>query len=187
MNPHGEFIKKEDCLLLLVDIQETLLRLCRDNERVVVNVDGLIDAFIVLDVPMIFSVHYGEKLGPFLPELTQKVRDPRVLHKVEFSCLKNPPIFRALEESGRRTLVLAGLETHICIFQTAVHALKEGYRVHVLADAVTSRGEANQEVGLRRMEKAGAVISSTEMVIFELLERAATPEFRRVLPVLKSF
>jgi nicotinamidase-related amidase len=83
-------------------------------------------------------------------------------------------------------LLLAGLETHVCIFHTGTHGLRLGYRVHLAADAVTSRSSSNRQIGLRRLEQAGAVISSTEMIIFELLNRAGTPEFRSALPLLKT-
>jgi nicotinamidase-related amidase len=88
--------------------------------------------------------------------------------------------------SARRTLIIAGLETHVCVFHTAAHGLRLGYTVHVVADAVASRSRFNWEIGLKRLERAGVVISSTEMMVFELLNRAGTPEFRAALPLLKT-
>jgi nicotinamidase-related amidase len=110
-----------------------------------------------------------------------------VLNKLEFSCFENQVLADAVAASGRKTLVVAGIETHVCIFHTAAHALRLGYTVHVVGDAVTSRSAFNRETGLRRLDRAGAVITSTEMVTFEWLNRAGTPEFRRALPLLKSF
>ena len=156
------------------------------HEQVTKNAAALIDIAKLFEIPIMFSVHNAEKLGGFLPELLERVPGPRLFNKLEFSCFENESIFRAMQESGRRTLLLAGLETHVCIFHTGAHALRLGYRVHVAADAVTSRSLINREVGLRRLERAGAVISSTEMMIFELLNRAGTPEFRAALPLLKT-
>jgi nicotinamidase-related amidase len=186
MNAHQEFLRRDDCLLMLVDIQKVMLDPCVDAELVVKNSAALIEIARILSVPVIFTEHNAEKLGGVLPELVGKVAKPKVFNKLEFSCLENEPIAGALDQSRRQTLLLAGLETHVCIFHTAVHAVRLGYRVHVASDAVTSRSAHNRQVGLSRMEKAGAVISSTEMIIFELLGRAGTPEFRTALPLLKT-
>ena len=186
MNADADFLVRQDCLMLLVDIQKTMLDPCLDNELVTNHASALVDIAGLLKIPIIFSVHNAEKLGGFLPELLKRVSQPKVFNKVEFSCFENEAIFRVVQGSGRRTLLLAGLETHVCIFHTGAHALRLGYRVHVAADAVTSRSKVNREVGLRRLERAGAVISSTEMMIFELLNRAGTPEFRAALPLLKT-
>lgn len=186
MNPYAEFLNKGECLLLLVDLQKSMLDLCVEAERVRKNAAALIEIARILDFPVIFSEHYAEKLGGFLPELVKKVGNPVVRNKVEFSCFENQGLKRAIGETGRQTLILAGIETHVCIFQTAAHGLRRGYRVHVAADAVSSRGRLNHDIGLRRMEQAGAVMSSTEMVVFELLNRAGTPDFRKALPLIKA-
>ena len=183
---YGQFLVREDCLLLLVDIQKSMLDLCVQKDLVVKNCAALIDIVSIFDIPVLFSQHNAKKLGGFLPELVAKVQHPAIHDKLEFSCLENEGIAQALENLGRRTILLAGLETHVCIFHTGAHAVRLGYRVHVAGDAVTSRSSFNWETGLRRLERAGVVISSTEMIIFELLNRAGTPEFRRALPVLKA-
>jgi nicotinamidase-related amidase len=186
MNVYAEFLRREDCALLLVDIQEIMLGPCVNGDRVRKNSAALIDIAAIFDIPVLFSVHNAEKLGGFLPELIRKVPNPHVFNKVEFSCFENEAIARTVEKTGRRTLLIAGLEGHVCIFHTAAHALRLGYTVHVAADAVSSRSELNRDVGLRRLENSGAVISSTEMIIYELLNRAGTPEFRSALPLLKT-
>jgi len=185
-NVYGQFLAREDCLLLLVDIQESMLDLCVQKDRVVKNCAALIDIVSIFEIPVFFSQHNAVKLGGFLRELVAKVQHPVIRDKLEFSCLENEGIARALGNTGRRTILLAGLETHVCIFHTGADAARLGYRVHVAGDAVTSRSPFNWETGLRRLERAGVVISSTEMIIFELLNRAGTPEFRRALPVLKA-
>ena len=185
-NAHAEFLVKGDCILLLVDIQKVMLDPCVEHDLVVKNAAALIDIATLFQIPIMFSVHNAEKLGGFLPELLKRVPEPTVFNKLEFSCFENETIFRALQRSGRHTLLIAGLETHVCIFHTGAHALRLGYRVHLAADAVTSRSSSNRQIGLRRLEQAGAVTSSTEMIIFELLNRAGTSEFRAALPLLKT-
>jgi nicotinamidase-related amidase len=186
MNPNAEFLQGDDCLLLLVDIQKVMLDPCDESARLIKNTDALMEVAKVFNLPMVFSVHNAEKLGGFHPDLLRKVDGPLVLNKVEFSCLENEDMAKAILESGRKTLLVAGLETHVCIFHTCCHAVRLGFRVHVAADAVASRSRLNWEIGLKRMERAGVVVSSTEMIIYELLNRAGTPEFRALLPRLKT-
>ncbi|MCU0572313.1 MAG: isochorismatase family protein [Syntrophobacteraceae bacterium] len=186
-NPYAEFLQRDECLMLFVDIQGVMLDPCDEAARLKKNAAALLDIAEILKIPVIFTVHNAEKLGGALPDLVGKVARPRILNKLELSCFENEEIGGALMASARRTLIIAGLETHVCVFHTAAHGLRLGYTVHVAADAVASRSPFNWEIGLKRMEKAGAVISSTEMIVFELLNRAGTPEFRAALPLLKTF
>jgi nicotinamidase-related amidase len=186
MNVYREFLKREDCVLVLVDIQKLLLDPCEGADRLAPNVTALIEVAQMVGIPILCSEQNPDKLGGFLPDLVQKLKEPRVLSKVEFNCFENADIAWALSETNRRTLLMAGLEAHVCVFHTAACALRLGYRVHVASDAVASRSLFNRSIGLGRMEKAGAVISSTEMIIYELLTRAGTPEFRAALPTLKT-
>lgn len=186
MNVYAELLQREDCLMLLVDIQQVLLDPCVEKDRVRKNADALITIANLFDIPVLFTENNAEKLGGFLPELLGKVASPKVFNKLEFSCFENEPITRAMDETGRQTLILAGIESHVCIFHTGAYALRLGYRVHVVADAVSSRNEFNYKTGIKRLERAGAVITSTEMVVYELLKRAGTPEFRAALPLLKT-
>lgn len=185
MNEYTELLLNRECLLLLVDFQEILLAPCIDVVPVKNNAAILIDMAQLLGIPILFTVHNAEKLSGALSELTSQVPEAKVYNKLEFSCFENESINRALIATGRRTLLMAGIESHVCVFHTGASALKLGYRVHIAADAVTSRSKLNRETGLRRLERAGAVISSTEMIIYELLNRAGTPEFRAALPILK--
>ncbi len=186
MNVHTQCLTPDDCILLLVDIQKTILDLCIDGEKVRENSARLIDTAGIFNIPIFFSVQNTEKLGGFLPQLLERIPQPKVFNKLEFSCFDNEAISGVIGEVGRRTLLIAGIEGHICIFQTAVGALRAGYRTHVAADAVSSRSAFNRDKGLERLDRAGAVISSTEMIIFELLNRAGTREFRAALPMLKA-
>lgn len=185
MNSYQEFLDRSDCILLLVDIQKSMLDLCVDRDRTVLNAGALIEAAELFGIPVLCSVHNPDKLGLFLPELTNKIAGPKLLDKLEFNCFENSGIARTIEETRRKTLLLAGIEGHVCIFHTGLGALRLGYRVHVAQDAVTSRRATDKQTGMHRLDRAGAVISSTEMIIFELLGRAGTNEFRALLPLFK--
>ncbi|MGA3117679.1 MAG: isochorismatase family protein [Syntrophobacteraceae bacterium] len=185
MNGYQEFLDRRDCILLLVDIQKSMLDLCAERDRTVLNAGALIEAAELFEIPVLCSVHNSAKLGGFLPELSDKISVPKMLDKLEFNCFENEGIARALLETGRKTMLLAGLEGHVCIFHTGVGALRLGYRVHIARDAVTSRRSSDKQTGMHRLDRAGAVLSSTEMIIFELLNRAGTEQFRALLPLLK--
>ncbi len=187
MNPNGKFLNRNDCILLLVDIQKSMLDLCARADRIPFNASALLDAAGVFGIPVLCSVHNSERLGGFIPELTGQIPDFCFIDKMEFNCFENRSIAEAVLKTGRKTVLLAGIETHVCIFHTGVGALNLGYQVHVASDCVASRSVLNLETGLRRLDRAGAVISSTEMIIFELLNRAGTDEFRSLLPLLKKF
>lgn len=186
MNRAAEFLQRKDCILLLVDIQKTLLDPCVRADMLKRNCEFLIEVAKVFEIPVVFTTHNGEKLGGFLPDLLNKVENPLVLNKFEFSCFENEGIRKAIESLGRKTIILAGIESHVCIFHTGANAIRLGYRVDLVTDAVSSRSEENRLIGIKRLEQAGAIMSSTEMVIFELLNRAGTDEFRKLLPLLKS-
>ena len=186
INRYAERLESADCVLFLIDIQKSMLDLCPDRQRVVKNSAALITIADQFGIPILLSQHNAAKLGGFLPELVERAAAPTVLDKLEFSCFENPAMADAVAKTGRETLLLAGIETHVCIFHTAAHALRLGFKVQVAADAVASRSELNWRVGLDRLDRAGGVISSTEMIIFELLQRAGTDQFRAALPLLKT-
>ncbi len=186
MNQYQEFLNPAECLLLLIDIQKSLLDLCEDRDLTVSNTGALIEVAKVFNIPVIFTVQNPDKLGRFLPELSGLVKDPAILSKMEFDSFENEQIARAIRRTGRKTLLLAGIEGHICIFHTAIGALRLGYRVHVPVDAVSSRSQLNRQTGIQHMDRAGAVISSTEMIVYQLLHQGGTKEFRTLLPMLKK-
>jgi nicotinamidase-related amidase len=186
MRNDATLLAPDDCFMLVVDVQQSMLALCKHADRTFKHCMALIEMATILDLPIIFSEHNADKLGGVIPNLLEKVSDAPVLNKLAFSCFQDAQLRETMDALGRKTLILIGLETHVCIFQTGADALQRGYGVHVAMDAVCSRSTLNWEVGLRRLERAGAVVSSTEMVIFELLNRAGTPEFRRALPLIKT-
>lgn len=185
MHSNLEPLIRDDCALLLIDYQKTFLDLCVDPFSVTENSIGLIEMARILDIPILFTVHNPDKMGGVMPELIDRVPGARPISKITFNCFETGAIAEAIGKTGRKTLLMAGLEAHICLMHTGLGALRLGYRVHVAADAATSRSALNRDLGLQRLGRAGAVISSTEMMLFELLNRVATPEFRAALPLIK--
>jgi nicotinamidase-related amidase len=185
MNGYQEFLDRRDCILLLIDIQKVLLDLCVDPDRTVSNAAALIEVCELFEIPVLCTTQNADRLGGFLPELTDRISRPRIWDKLDFNCFENEEIAGAIKATGRKTLLVSGMEGHVCIFHTGVGALRHGYRVHIAHDAVTSRTASDRQIGLNRLDRAGAVISSTEMILFELLHRAGTKEFRALLPLLK--
>ncbi len=173
--------------LVVVDIQEKLLPPIFNKEQLVKNSQLLIRLAKILDLPILVTTQYSKGLGGTVPEIASLLGDAPTYDKMEFSCFGSDQFRSHLKAvpGNRNTLLLCGMETHICVTQTALGALNDGYLVHVASDAVGSRAEWNWKIGLERMKSAGAVISSTEMMMYELLRCSGTPQFKELLQYLK--
>lgn len=181
-------LEAERCALLVVDIQEKLLPPIFQKDQLVRNSQLLIRAAGVMKIPAIVSTQYAKGLGKTVPEVAALLPETEAIDKNLFSCFGSDVFCTLLKRlpGNRNTLLLCGMESHICVMQTALAALREGYIVHVASDAVSSRTEWNWKIGLDRMRAAGAVISSTEMMIYELMRSSAAPAFKEMLPYLKG-
>jgi nicotinamidase-related amidase len=181
-------IEAEQCALIVVDIQEKLLPPIFEKEQLVRNSKLLIRAAGALKIPAIMSTQYAKGLGKTLTEVASLLPETEAIDKDRFSCFGSDVFCALLKRlpGNRNTLLLCGMESHICVMQTALAALREGYLVHVASDAVSSRTQWNWKIGLERMRAAGAVISSTEMMIYELMRSSSSPAFKEMLPYLKE-
>ncbi len=181
-------LQAEQCALVVVDIQDKLLPPIFNKETMVKNSQLLIRLANILSVPVMLTTQYSKGLGSVVPEIASLLADVPAIDKLEFSCFGSDRFRSKLKAlpGNRNTLLLCGMETHICVLQTALGALNQGYLVHVASDAVGSRAEWNWKIGLKRMGTAGAVISSTEMMMYELLRNSGTPEFKQMLQHLKG-
>ena len=173
---------REDSVLVVIDVQERLMPVIANREMIQENVVRLLKCAEIFGLPVVLTEQ--EKLGDTLPEVMEARPDLQPIRKLDFDCFGCQDFPSELAKLGRNTLILCGVETHICVAQTALHAVPE-YTVHVVGDATSSRAEHNWKVALDRMRQAGAVVTCTEMVIYELLQRAGTDEFRAVLPLVK--
>jgi nicotinamidase-related amidase len=180
-------LEPEQCALIVVDIQEKLLPPIFQREQLVRNAQLLIRLAGILKMPTLLTTQYSKGLGNTVPEVASLLPGTLPIEKLAFSCFGSDAFCSALKRlpGNRNTVVLCGMESHICVAQTALAALREGYLVHVASDAVSSRTEWNWKVGLERMRAAGAVISSTEMVIYETLDSSGTSAFKDMLKYLK--
>jgi len=181
-------LEPDQCALIVVDIQEKLLPPIFQKEELVRNAKLLIRAAGVLKIPSIMSTQYAKGLGKTVPEIASLLPESEAIDKDQFSCFGSEVFCTLVKRlpGNRNTLLLCGMESHICVTQTALAALREGYLVHVASDAVSSRTEWNWKTGLERMRAAGAVISSTEMMIYELMRSSSSPAFKEMLPHLKG-
>jgi nicotinamidase-related amidase len=180
-------LEARHCALAVVDIQEKLLPPIFEKERMVRNSQLLIRLAKILGLPVLLSTQYSKGLGPTVPEIASLLPEVASLEKNEFGCFNNDAYCARVKSlpGDRNTLLVCGMESHICVTQTALGALNSGYIVHVASDAVSSRTEWNWKIGLDRMRAAGAVISSTEMMIYELLRTSSGPAFKEMLQYLK--
>ena len=179
-------IAPDRCALIVIDIQEKLLPPIFEKERVLKNAQLLVRLAKILDMPIISTTQYARGLGQTVPEI-QSLLDKPSIDKQAFSCFGSDAFCSAVNSipGQQNTVLLCGMESHICVAQTALGALRQGYLVHVASDAVSSRTEWNWKIGLDRMRAAGAVISSTEMMIYELLRGSGTEAFKEMLKWLK--
>ena len=171
--------------LVVVDMQERLLPAIFEKERVVENAVRLIQGAAILQVPIFATEQYRKGLGLTVPEVAAAIPGFAPMEKLAFSACGAGGFVPALESKQVSDAVLCGIEAHVCVTQTCLDLLDKGFRVFVAADAVSSRTPENYRIGLERMSAAGAVIVSTEMVLFELLGQAGTAEFKQILNLVK--
>ncbi len=178
-------LNADNAILIVIDIQGNLAHAVADRASLFANTRKLIEGARVFDLPLMVTEQIPAKLGPTIPEIAGLIPGISPIAKESFSCLQNSEFLQALQLTGRRQILLAGIETHICVYQTARDLLAAEYSVFVVADAVSSRAARNSEIGLKLMRDAGATITSTETVLFELLGTAAHEKFKDIFKIVK--
>ena len=174
-------IKPDKSALLVIDVQERLLPAVHQSETVEQAVCDLINVAEQLDVPILYSEQYPKGLGPTCDKVAEALPDAAVrLEKLTFSCAADAQCNQQIKAVDRSQIIICGMETHVCVLQTALELKADGLEVFVVADAVSSRTEQSKQLGLARMRQAGIEVVSKEMVIFEWLERAGTESFRSI-------
>jgi nicotinamidase-related amidase len=179
-------LTRADAAVVIVDVQERLLPAMPPEplERLFKYTKALIGAARELGLPLLATEQYPKGLGHTAPAIRELLPE-EPLQKAHFSCGADPVFSQRLAATRRKQVVIAGMETHVCVFQTARDLVAQGYEVHVCADAVTSRSELHREVGLELIRQAGGIISLAETAIFDLLHLCGTPEFKKVAPLVK--
>jgi len=177
-------LKSGQAVLAVIDIQGKLASLMHEKQDVFDNTARMIQAAGVLGIDVICTEQCPEKLGVTIPEISEHLNVAPIA-KLSFSCCAQETFGEALKRTGRSQVILAGIETHICVYQTARDLLDGGYEVFVLIDAVSSRTKANRQLGLDRMRQAGATLTSVEMALFEMLGVAQGDQFKQIARIVK--
>lgn len=179
-------LKASDSALLIVDIQEKFRPVVPDMEDVIRNAEILARAAVRLKIPVLASEQYPKGLGATVAEVRRWLpADQAYPQKLRFSALGSDAVRNGLTVAGRSQVVMIGLETHVCVMQTGLELLAAGYSLYLVADAVASRKEPDREAALQRLQRRGAEIVTTEMVVFEWLREAGTPEFKELQALVK--
>lgn len=181
-NNYHRLINRDDCIVVIIDVQEKLMPVISERDRVIDNTVKLVEFSNISGVPVIVTEQ--EKLGNTVETVKNRLRNVDPIEKVHFNCFWNKQFKEQIDAAERKTLIVAGVEAHICVAQTALYSIRD-YRIHVVGDAVSSRSPDNKALALQRMRDAGAVITSTEMFIYEILVKAGTEEFKATLPLVK--
>jgi nicotinamidase-related amidase len=177
-------LRREDSLLVAVDMQEPFLRGIHDRERLTGNVLLLLRTAAILGVPVLPTTQYAARMGGLIPAVAGAVTASAV-DKVCFSCVGQPEFMDAVRASGRRQIVLCGVETHICVAQTALDLVALDYQVHVAADAISARTLERHKLGMERLRDSGVLPCAAEAAVYEWLREAGSPEFRSILPLVR--
>ena len=171
--------------LAVVDVQGKLAQLMHGREILFKNIQILVRAAKILEIPILWCQQCPDALGPTVPEIANLLADIEPINKSAFSCCGEEQFNKKLKKLARNQILLCGIETHVCIYQTAIDLLGHGFNVNIIADAVSSRALENKQIALNKLAAEGAKISCTEMALFELLKNAEHPEFRQIAKLIK--
>lgn len=172
-------------VLVVVDVQVKLTAVMHEKDRLLANLQKLLSGIRVLDVPMVVTEQYPDGLGPTVPELAPLLTDCETISKKSFSCWGDESFRNTLERLGRNQILLCGIESHVCVYQTVMELMKQGYEVSLVADAVSSRSAMFVGIAVERMRDAGCSIVNTEMVLFELLKTSESDRFKEISKIVK--
>ncbi len=178
-------LKMENVALLIVDIQGNLAHAMHGKELLFKNVQKLIKGIQVLGIPILWTEQNPQGLGPTIPEIADILSNIKPISKMSFSCCQNNLFVQALKALNLKQVLIAGIEAHVCVYQTAVDLVDLGYEVQVVTDAVSSRNMENKEIGLQKMRDSGVSLTSVETALFELLRVAEGEQFRQILKIVK--
>ena len=175
----------ENTCLIVIDVQGKLAEVMYEKEVLFQNLKVLIQGCRILEVPIIWTEQIPENLGSTTPEIAELLSPEKPISKKSFSCCGEPVFMKALEKAGRKQFLLTGIETHICVYQTAADLLTLGHEVQVVADCVSSRIAKNREAGIEKILHCGGVLTTTEMALFELMKVAEGGAFKQIIKMIK--
>lgn len=178
-------LANKNSLLLIVDVQNALIPVIQNADSTLKNIQHLIAAREKLNIPALVTEQYPKGLGRTVSTILDHLKQEEVFAKTYFSLAQEPHIMTAIELMNRRQIVICGMEAHVCVLQSAMDLKKHNYEVYVVLDAISSRKQLDYDAALARLSSNGVHVVTTEMVLFEWLERACTKEFRDLLPLIK--
>jgi len=180
-------LNREKALLLVIDVQEKLVVTmdAQNYRRMLGSLDMLLKGADRMGIPAVATEQYPRGLGPTIPELQAACRDGAV-EKVSFGCCGEPAFLEKVKALGRSQIIVTGMEAHVCVYQTVLGLLGAGFHVHVVRDGVISRRESDFQVGLDNAARAGAVVTTAEIVLFQLMQSSKTPEFKEISALIKN-
>ena len=185
---HPWLLNREDAALLVIDVQSILLPFIWEKEKMLRNIGYVLELAKIHELPSIVTEHNPKGLGPTDPDLVEELKRTvgyEPLEKNIFSCCGHMDILDAIKRTGRRQIIVVGMETHICVNQTVLDLLHNGFQVHVVEDAVRCRWQNSHKLGIKKMRQAGAIICDWEMAAYELTYGAKTPQFKQLLELMK--
>ena len=180
-----KLLDSENTGLLIIDVQEKLIPAINQKNKIIENIIKLLHLSRLFNLPVILTEQNPERVGPTLPEIQKVLTAYQPISKLHFNCCEVEAFNVSLQSEKLENIIVCGVETHICVFQTSVALLNKGYHVQIPQDAVGSRTDENWQVGLDLMRKAGTVVTSTETIIYQILKQAGTDEFKEMLKVIK--
>ena len=181
---HPSIANADQAIIVVVDMQEPFLRTVFEREKVIENVARLLRGAKILRAPIMSTVQNLKSMGDVIPEIRSLLPSPPI-DKMTFSCYADRRFSTEVDRSGRKQILLCGVESHICVAQTALAMLHAGFQVQVCGDAVSSRSEENRHIGIEKVRQAGGLLTSTESVLFEMMHEAGTADFREILQIVK--
>jgi nicotinamidase-related amidase len=178
-------LESGNAMLIVIDVQEKLFRVMNERETLLQQTLKMIRGARELEVPIVWTEQYPEGMGATLPEVAELLSGLHPIAKRTFSCCAHPPLLDSILKPGRTQALLVGIESHVCVYQTAMDLLARGIEVEVVADCVSSRNAKNCQIGINRIQQAGGRVTSVEMALFEMLYAAEGPHFKSLLKIVK--
>ena len=178
-------LDQKNCALVLIDVQGKLAQIMYDRDNLFKNLHILVSGMKLLNIPIIWMEQVPDKLGPTIPEIKDVLIDQKPISKDVFSCVKNKEFNNTINKLNPKDIILAGIESHICVYQTAMDLLEKNHNVHIVRDAISSRISKNKELGIDRMLLEGAIQTSVEMLLFEIQGEAKGERFKQISKLVK--
>jgi nicotinamidase-related amidase len=179
--------KPDNSILLVIDIQEKFRTVISDFEATAANINKLIQSFTILNIPIIVTEQYPKGLGSTIKEIKDNLKNYDCIEKTSFDCFNDKSFIELLKSKfiNKKNLIICGIESHVCVFQTVLSALRNDFQVYLIADAVSSRKKSDYEIALVRMKKEGVKLASTEMIIFQMIKDSKDINFRAISSIIK--